>query len=257
MHIKETTTSTMRHTDHGHHHPTGILHLPSRACADHAGEHDAGSGHERGTIKTPPFLHTTPTTPPQPHLPNPLVTASSVDLHNAWVKLQVTSYEMLLKTLMEQHNASPLKEAVVEFAKWQKLGAKQCLDDAEELLKTPEDPNEKELVAEALEMCLTLQNEFQPHLIMCGHLADFDWRMELLEEQYHPMLKTVLSSLTSLCQKIRLGTTVSFKGKAEYESHINDLNDYIAAKDTDTTAWEYAKERTSKIQQLIPRMEAP
>eukprot|EP01061_Rhynchopus_euleeides_P045447 TRINITY_DN8157_c0_g1_i1.p2 TRINITY_DN8157_c0_g1~~TRINITY_DN8157_c0_g1_i1.p2 ORF type:complete len:538 (+),score=294.15 TRINITY_DN8157_c0_g1_i1:68-1615(+) len=190
----------------------------------------------------------------EPHLPNSLVTNSSVDLHNAWVKLQVTSYEMLLKTLMEQHAESGLKEAVVSFQEWQRENVKPVLDEVDELLQCPE---QKDMVANASDMCKELQHEFQPHLILMDHLTDFEVRMEVIEDQYHPMLKTVLSSLTALSQRIRLGNQATFKGKADYETRINDLNDYIAARDTDTTAWEYAKERASNIQKLIPRIETP
>ena len=192
--------------------------------------------------------------PSQPHLPNALVTSSSVDLHNAWVKLQVTSYEMLLKTLMEQHTESKLKDSVVAFQSFQGENVKAVLDEVDELLQCPE---QKDMVATASEMCKELQSEFQPHLILMDHLVDFEVRMELIEDQYQPMLKTVLSSLTALCQKIRLGSQQTFKGKADYETHINDLNDYIAARDTDTAAWDYAKDRASNVQKLIPRMETP
>eukprot|EP01064_Diplonema_japonicum_P004873 TRINITY_DN13210_c0_g1_i1.p1 TRINITY_DN13210_c0_g1~~TRINITY_DN13210_c0_g1_i1.p1 ORF type:complete len:529 (+),score=202.67 TRINITY_DN13210_c0_g1_i1:57-1589(+) len=181
------------------------------------------------------------------HLPNKQITSALMDLSNAWVKLQITSYEMLLKTLMEQHAASQLKESVVAFSGWQRGDLKQLLDDAEDLLQTPENPREKELVASALEFCKELQTEYQPHLLLMDHLADFEVRMELIEDQYHPMLTTILSTLTALCQKIRLSTPPSWQGKQTYEKDMNKIHQWIETRDTDTTAWEIAKDKVSKL----------
>ena len=161
---------------------------------------------------------------------------------------------MLLKVHLEQHSTGGLKEAVVSFAEWQERDVKQLLDESEELLQTPENPKEKELVKSALVKCKELQDEFQPHLILMNHLADFEVRMGVIDDQYKPMMKTTQSSLTALCQRIKFSAQNVFKGKQEYETDLNSLNQWMVSRDTDTTSWEVAKDRISKISM---KMEMP
>ncbi|KAJ9447712.1 hypothetical protein DIPPA_35788 [Diplonema papillatum] len=181
------------------------------------------------------------------HLPNPDVTKSLVDLNRAWIAVQVTSYEMLQKTLMEQHASSGLSKEVEWMADFQRGPLQQLLEDAHELLETPENPKEKEVVASALETCKELQNDFSTHLILMEHLTDFEVRMGIIDDQYFPMIRTVLSNLTELCQKLRLSHQTNFKGKPEYDAAYADLENWIGVKDTDTTAWDVAKEKISKL----------
>eukprot|EP00755_Sulcionema_specki_P022941 Sspe_Gene.77700::Locus_48558_Transcript_1_1_Confidence_1.000_Length_1666::g.77700::m.77700 len=181
------------------------------------------------------------------HQPNANIILSTLgNLNQAWIDLMILSFEKMQDTLMKQHVRSGLRDEVKEFAEWQREKVKPFLDEAYKLLLAPDEGDGKNMVGPVLERCRELQSDFNLHLIIMDHLADFEMRIEIVQENYKHLRRWLSSSMTKLC--LRLSACQSgFAGKQEYDARLNELNDWIASRGSDLVAWEKAKESVSRF----------
>eukprot|EP01059_Diplonema_ambulator_P028365 TRINITY_DN47148_c0_g1_i1.p1 TRINITY_DN47148_c0_g1~~TRINITY_DN47148_c0_g1_i1.p1 ORF type:complete len:517 (+),score=236.22 TRINITY_DN47148_c0_g1_i1:48-1598(+) len=179
-----------------------------------------------------------------------LVEKVLIDVSKAWIDLQIFSYEKLREALLDEHNRSGLKEEATRYAEWASQNVKQFLDQVEELLKSPEESSSKDIVRPVLDMCKALQNDYAPHQLIVEHISDFDVRMEVINDHYKYLKRTITSNLTFLCQKLNAFSS-GYARKAEYEEKLHDLTDWIDIRDSNTSSWRIVHSKLSDIHQTL------
>eukprot|EP01061_Rhynchopus_euleeides_P018167 TRINITY_DN30010_c1_g1_i1.p1 TRINITY_DN30010_c1_g1~~TRINITY_DN30010_c1_g1_i1.p1 ORF type:complete len:518 (+),score=248.37 TRINITY_DN30010_c1_g1_i1:73-1626(+) len=177
-----------------------------------------------------------------------LVEKTLVDVNKTWIDLQVYSYEKLRNALLEEHSRCGLKEEAQRFAVWAAENVKNFLDTVEELMRAPEEAPAKATVRPVLDMCKVLQNDFAPHQLIAEHISDFDVRMEVINDHYKYLLKTITSPLTFLCQKLNAFNT-GYHRKDEYEEKVRDLHDWVDIMNP--TSWTAIQNKLTDVELTI------
>eukprot|EP01063_Lacrimia_lanifica_P003091 TRINITY_DN11657_c0_g1_i1.p1 TRINITY_DN11657_c0_g1~~TRINITY_DN11657_c0_g1_i1.p1 ORF type:complete len:604 (+),score=274.56 TRINITY_DN11657_c0_g1_i1:126-1937(+) len=155
-----------------------------------------------------------------------LIEKTLVDVRRVWIDLQVFSYERLRDALLEEHARSGLKEESHRFSSWAQGNVKAFMDTVEELLRTPDEQESQGIVKPVLEMCKNLQADYAPHQLIVDHVSDFDVRMEVINDHYRYLKKTITSPPTFLCQKLN-AFEKGYARKEEYDDKMRDLNDWV------------------------------
>ncbi|KAJ9461735.1 hypothetical protein DIPPA_19466 [Diplonema papillatum] len=136
------------------------------------------------------------------------------------------------------------------FSQWASRNVKNFLDNAEELLCTPDEKESQGIVRPVLDLCKTLKKDYPAHQLITGHIADFDVRMEVINDHYRHLKKTILSPLTLLCQKLNAFDT-GYHRKDEYEQRIRDIHDWVEIRDANSSSWKTVHEKLSEVRQAL------
>eukprot|EP00759_Apiculatamorpha_spiralis_P022112 PhF_6_TR26431/c0_g1_i1/m.38256 len=181
-------------------------------------------------------------------LPNETVQKALMEVNEAWFNLQVYTYERLRQCLLDQHQRSKLEE---ELRSWAQYVApiKDFLGDVERLLSQPTDEDTIAYLTPAVEATKALSNEFTPHQIICDHISDFSLRVQVLQDNYANLRRSVFSQLSILCQALSVKMN-SWKRKEEYNERLSELMDWVDVKGH-TETWKDLLNRVDRVKQLI------
>ena len=133
---------------------------------------------------------------------------------------------------------------------WASQNIKGFLDRVEELFRTPDEEESRDIVQPALDMCKLLQSDYAPHQLITEHVADFDMRMDVIDDHYKYLRKTLTSPLTFLCQKLTAFDS-GYHRKDEYEERVRDLQDWVDIKESNVTSWKEAHAKVTDVADMV------